>query len=92
MVCINRGIYGFWGPSWVLTTMPPRNTAEIVDPMRNFASKSYEMYHEKNVFFFRQENLFLARDHTQMIPVSICGIRAWVEGKMPQRFSLPQLA
>ena len=27
MVCKNRAIYGFLGPSWVLINMPPRNTA-----------------------------------------------------------------
>ena len=26
MVCKNRGIYGFWGTSWVLITMAPRNS------------------------------------------------------------------
>ena len=25
MVCKNRGVYGFVGPSWVLITMAPRN-------------------------------------------------------------------
>ena len=31
MVCKNRGIYRFLGPSWVLNTIPPRNTIVKVD-------------------------------------------------------------
>ena len=58
MVCGNTGIYGFLGTSWVLITVPPRNSIREALPTINtiylvlyYVLNTYRCTHYGGVFY-----------------------------------------